>query len=101
MLKRHGRRWGLQRSETVEFQFRRRYGLTPRDPRFLELTAEEILVDHWAHLHVEHPKLRDEEINEYFDEDLAEMEAEAGVPPEPPPADPSDFETVTDDRWGL
>lgn len=28
--------------------FRRRYNLTPNDPRFLDITAEEISLDYWA-----------------------------------------------------
>jgi hypothetical protein len=64
-------------SETVEFQWRRRYGLPPTDPRYLSATREEILVDWWAHQHTDDPKLRDEVLmdEEDFQAELAEMEA--------------------------
>lgn len=69
---------GLRVAETVAFAFRRRYLLPPTDPRFLDATYEQMLIDHWAWAHVEDPKLRHEVfIAEGFEEDLAEMEAES------------------------
>lgn len=92
-LRRNGRTWGLALSETIGFEFRRRYGLTPRDPRYLELTDDEIEVDYWAHMHAENPKLREEEFDPEFDQAAADLDKElSGVP------DPGDFVTVHDDR---
>ena len=95
-LSRNARSLGLEQSGTIEFAFRRRYNLPPRHPDFLRLTPEEIIVDYWAHRHAEDPELRNEACDPDFEATLAEMEAAAGVPPEPLP---DDFETITDDRW--
>lgn len=82
----------MQLSETVDFEFRRRYGLSPHDPRYLDATLEDVVVDTWAHRFVEHPEMRNEDVNEDFDADLAAFDA---------PPDPGDFdEAVADDRFG-
>ena len=90
-------------SQTAEFHFRRRYLLSPVDPRFLNCTPEQILVDVWAHRHTDDPKLREEMVSEHFDEDLAEMEAELGLPSDRmtgTPPDPGDFDDVlANDRF--
>ena len=89
-------------SQTAEFHFRRRYLLSPVDPRFLNCTPEQILVDVWAHRHTDDPKLREEMVSEHFDEDLAEMEAELGLAPDSTgtPPDPGDFDDVlANDRF--
>lgn len=114
-------------ADTYEFRFRRRYGLPPTDPRFLAATFEEIVIDYWAHAHMDDPKLRDEAITDDFDEQLAAMEAEmmeafpdGGLPanePAPPTpqvavtqevvsgpipgaeTDEGDFEDVFDDKY--
>lgn len=66
---------GLALSETIEFAFRARYRLPPTDPRFLDATAEMMLVDHWAWAHYQDPKLRHElVVADGFDDDVAEME---------------------------
>lgn len=44
----------LQR--TVEFWFRRKYGLTVNDPMFLAATVEDMLTDYWAHTFVDDPQ---------------------------------------------
>lgn len=94
-------------SQTVEFQFRRRYGLPPNDPRFLDCTREEILTDWWAHQHVDDPGLRNEVAmdDEDFQAELAAMEAEAAgrddAAPAPSPGDDEDdFEPVIEDTYG-
>lgn len=78
------------------FHFRRRYNLPPSDPRFIDLTPEEILVDNWAHAHFENPKLRDE-VDPHYDEEVDEMMAqiEASSAAAPPP-DSDDWEVVED-----
>lgn len=40
-------------AETIEFWFRRKYNLPPSDPRFLDLTSEEIETEYWAHYYRE------------------------------------------------
>lgn len=57
------------RHSTIEFQFRRRYSLTENDPRFLDLTTEEMLTDIWAHKFHEDPKALEEVEDEDFDPD--------------------------------
>jgi hypothetical protein len=89
---------GLALSKTVEFIFRRRYNLPPTDPRFLDATLEDMLVDHWAHRHTDDPKLRDEIVAEGYEEDLAAMEAEMlAQQAASKPAD--DWEVLVDDRY--
>lgn len=82
-------------SDTIEFRFRRRYALPPTDPRFLDATVEQVVLDYWAHRHLDDPNLRNEVVNDEFEADLAAAEAEAGIPPEPDMPD-EDFETVVD-----
>lgn len=67
------------RAKTIDFWYRRKYGLTINDPRFLHTTEQERMTDYWAHRYVEDPKLMDEIEDENFDEDdiLAQWEAEA------------------------
>lgn len=50
-------------------------------------------MDFWAHAHTDDPKLREEDHNPDFENDLAEMAGEL-------PPDPGDFETVHDDILG-
>lgn len=66
-------------SQEVEFQFRRRYNLPPNDPRYLELTTEEMLVDLLAHRFAEDPNTPDEVEDEGFDIDamIAQVDAQA------------------------
>ena len=114
---------GLEMSNTYEFRFRRRYNLPPTDPRFLACTLEDIVIDYWAHAHVEDPKLSEtlattddyeNEVARMEAELAAELEAEASAEPENPPGltaevtvtpdpegDPGEeWETVTEERYG-
>jgi hypothetical protein len=74
---------GLELSKRVEFDFRRRYNLPPNDPRFLELTFEDILTDWWAHRYTDDPKLAEEVVDEDFDPDdvARQIGAEVELPP--------------------
>ena len=38
---------------TVELSFRRRYQLAPSDPRFLSVTVDAMLIDHWANYYAD------------------------------------------------
>ncbi len=98
-LKRDAFHLGKQASLTLEFRFRQRYRLAPTDPRFLNATRAEMLIDHWAHEHAKNPNLQAPDITEDFDEEVARMEAEmlaaAAIVAEKP-AD--DWEAVTTDQ---
>lgn len=59
-LRQRCREAGKRRSESLEFWYRRKYGLTARDARFLDVTAEEMLTDWWAHRYYDDPKLKDQ-----------------------------------------
>lgn len=76
-LERSAKRWGLARADTLEFRFRRRYGLPPTDPRFLDATPEDIVIDFWAHCYLDDPKLRSELTTDDFDAEADAMEREA------------------------
>ncbi|SDH27408.1 hypothetical protein [Nitrosomonas sp. Nm132] len=59
----------------MQFWFRRKYQLTPNDPKFLDLTIEDIETDYWAHYYYEN-STADEVEDEDFDLDdiLQKME---------------------------
>lgn len=46
------------------FWYRRKYNLSPRDPRFLEVTLDEIWEDWWAHKYFDDPKAAEEEFED-------------------------------------
>ena len=55
-------------AQTAEFWFRRQYNLPPSDPRFLDVTVEEMLTDYWAHHFYNNPKAGEQEVeDEEFD----------------------------------
>ncbi len=58
-------------SETTEFWFRKKYNLTPNDPRFLSMTTEDMLAEFWAHHYYDNPKAR-----EIVEDDDFNLEAE-------------------------
>ena len=61
-------------AKSVEFWFRKKYGLTEHDPRFLEMTVEGMLADYWAHHYFDNPNAdQDECENPDFDEDVKAM----------------------------
>jgi hypothetical protein len=75
-LERRARVWGDEVSQTYEFAFRRRYNLPPTDPRFLNATVEEIVVDFHANRFWDDPKLRQQEVvSDDFEAQVAAMEA--------------------------
>lgn len=65
-------------AKSVGFWYRKRYNLPPNDPRYLDLTAEEVLAEYWAHQYAENG-VQDEVEDEDFDleAELAKIEAEA------------------------
>lgn len=75
-------------SGTVRFWFRRKYNLPPTDPRYLDMTEAAMLEDYWAHRFYEKPDSVFEEETDNFEEELAAMDREWGVPPD-------DFEDIS------
>ena len=55
---------------SLEFWFRRKYSLPPTDPRFLDLTTEDIESEYWAHYY--HENAGKEEV----EDDDFDLEAE-------------------------
>ena len=48
----------------MEFWFRRKYNLSPTDPRFLDASYEEILLDYYTWRAFEHPdEIEDEDVD--------------------------------------
>lgn len=61
-------------AKSVEFWFRKKYGLTENDPRFLEMTVEAMLSDYWAHHYFDNPNADQEEFeNPDFEDDVKAM----------------------------
>lgn len=74
--------------QTMGFWFRRKYNLPPNDPRYLDLTAEQIETEYWAHQYAD-KGVQDEVEDDDFDmaAEVARIEAEgeaeaARIPPE-------------------
>lgn len=57
---------GRELHDTYAFWFRRKYNLPPNDPRFLELTPEDVEAEYWAHYYAENSGKGEE----YEDDDL-------------------------------
>lgn len=78
-----------EEASTIRFWFRRKYGLPPTDPRYLDMTELAMSVDYWAHYYYEKPEDEWEGGTDNFDEELAAMDAEMGIPPD------GDFEDIS------
>jgi hypothetical protein len=76
-------------SGTVRFWFRRKYNLPPSDDRYLDMTEEAMLTEYWAHFYYEKPESVFEDGTDNFEEELAAMDAEMGIPPD------DDFEDIS------
>lgn len=64
-------------AHSLEFWFRRKYGLTPSDPRFLELTTEDIEAEYWAYHYQEHDGQQEAEDDDFdLDAEIARMNDE-------------------------
>lgn len=64
--------------KSMEFWVRSKYNLLPTDPRFLELTPEDIEAEYLAHQYAKNG-VPDEIEDENFDAHLAEWESDLGV----------------------
>lgn len=76
-------------SGTVRFWYRRKYNLPITDRRYLDVTEEDMLTDYWSHYYFEKPEEEWEGGTDNFEEELAAMDAEMGVPPD------DDFEDIS------
>lgn len=81
---------GARRVKTVEFWYRRKYNLPASDPRFLEVTAEEMLADYYAHLFHDNPKELETVEDDDFDPDKVAEEIGFGSGE----SDPDDWEEL-------
>ena len=59
---------GKELHDSYQFWFRRKYNLSPRDPRFLELTPEEVEAEFWAY-HYAESTAKEEFEDDDFDQD--------------------------------
>lgn len=92
--------------DTISFWFRRKYNLPPNDPRFLDLTLEQIETEYWAWHYFEQPPGEEFDDDEFDEDDItAQIEARALAkqqmqqqqqPPaeEPLPPDVDDWEDI-------
>ena len=78
-----------ERIGTVAFQYRRLYQLPENDPRFLDMTLDEMLADIWSHRFSDNPKLLDEIEDDDFDPDS--VASISGADPAPDDGDWEDF----------
>ncbi|WP_161548784.1 hypothetical protein [Pseudomonas sp. Q1] len=63
---------------TISFWFRRKYLLSPIDPRFLDLTLEQMEAEYWAYHYFEQPPGEEFDDDEFDEESiLAEIEERA------------------------
>jgi len=81
---------GKDLAGSLEFWFRRKYGLASTDPRYLEASREDMLTDWWAHQYLENPKLDDQAV---VDEDF-DQEALLRKLDEDPDSDDFDWESL-------
>lgn len=75
---------GRARSSSLEFWYRRRFNLAPTDPRFLNATEEDLLVEYYAWYYHENPT-KDEVEDDDFDLEAVKRAMENG----------DDWETVS------
>lgn len=64
-------------AQTRELWFRRRFNLAPNDPRFLELTPEQVATEYWAHQYADKPPGEEFE-DDSFDADALDAQLAAG-----------------------
>lgn len=83
--------------QTMEFWLRRKYNLLPTDPRWLEMSPEDVEAEYLAHQYAEHGVPNEIE-DEDFDEHMAELEAQLEGDPDPGAGGEDDFEEVINDK---
>ncbi len=76
-------------ASTVRFWYRKKYNLPITDARYLDLTDQDMLTDYWSHYYSDRSEDEWEGGTDNFDEELAAMDAEMGIPPD------DDFEDIS------
>jgi len=66
-------------AKTAAFWYRKKFSLTPNDPRFLDITMQEIATEYWAHHYYDNPTQEEVE-DENFDLDAVLDEFERSAP---------------------
>jgi hypothetical protein len=80
-LERNAKEAAKELATTARFWFRRKYNLPPTDSRYLDMTEAAMLTDYWAYYYYDKPEDEWEESADNFDEDIAAMDAAAGILP--------------------
>ena len=75
-------------AKTIRFWYRKKYGLTVTDTRYLDATDQDMLTDYWAHYYHDQPAGEFEGGTDNFDQELAAMDAKMGILPD-------DFEDIS------
>lgn len=61
------------------FWFRQQYRIPPTDPRYLEMSQEDLLLEYWSYRYHKDPDLDSKEMtNDGYEDALAEIEAGGG-----------------------
>lgn len=97
MQSKAAKRKGREVHDTYGFWFRRKYNLSPRDPRFLDLTPEEVEAEFWAHHYAENAGKASEEFEDE-DFDIDAMLAEINASASPQGGDDDEWEEVINVR---
>lgn len=79
-LERRAKDAAREASSTVRFWYRRKYNLPVTDARYLDITEDEMLTDYWSHYYYEKPEGEFEFGTDNFEDELADMDAEMGIP---------------------
>jgi hypothetical protein len=62
---------------SLEFWFRKKYGLPPTDPRFLDASLDDMEADFWAHSYSDRPPGEEVEDDEFdLEAEIAAMSAD-------------------------
>lgn len=88
-LERNARVVAKEAATTVRFWFRKKYGIPETDPRYLDMTEEAMLTDYWSHYYFDKPGDEWEAESDDFEDELAAMDKELGIPPD------DDFEDIS------
>lgn len=68
-MPREAKKKARQVKDTIAFWFRSKYRLTINDPRYLEMTEYDMMVDYYADFYVKNPKAMDEVSDDDFNAD--------------------------------
>ncbi len=88
-LERSAKDEAVEIAKTARFWFRKKYGLPPTDPRYLDMTDQAMLTEYWAHYYYDKPESEYEGGTDNYDDELAAMDAALGI------ANDDDFEDIS------